>query len=83
MQESGRFAVVGQETAGMLDVLERFCDEQANHAAAWWFFLFSHSLPQNIMDQSYDDAASYSGSGLSSCNPPAVSEQNPNNVLMR
>lgn len=58
------------------------CDEQANHTAAWWFFLFSRSLPQNIVGQSYDAAASYSGSGLCSCNPPDVSKQNPNNAMM-
>lgn len=63
-------------------MLERFCDEQANHTAVWWFLFFSHSLPQNTVDQSYGDAASYSGSGLSSCNPPAVSKQNPNNAMM-
>lgn len=61
MQDSGGFAVVDQETAGLADVLERFCDEQANHTAAWWLFLFS----RNIMGQLYGDAAPSSGSGLS------------------
>lgn len=61
MRDSGGFAVVDQETAGLVDVLERFCGKQASHTAAWWFFLFSH----NVMGQLHGDAASSSGSGLS------------------